>query len=60
MKKIIEITKCSHCPHFNIIGIYCTKTKVSIDKIKSFKTIPDWCPLPSPKEYCEANFNIDE
>jgi hypothetical protein len=63
MKKVIEISACINCPHICCGIDTCRETAGVNDDGKHIEDntiIQEWCPLQSPEEYAESNFNIDK
>jgi hypothetical protein len=66
MSKVIEITKCGDCPHFDrvvvddtIIGAICLHPKGNKEEWVIAAKIPEWCPLEDSEDFAESNFDID-
>ena len=57
--RVVELECCQECPNFDYGPRTCGEMD---DKVvpNSKVDIPDWCPLCTPQEYAENNFNIDE
>jgi hypothetical protein len=68
MSKVIEINKCSECPHmsFGRNGrTFCHhptlkgSNRSELTKVQVNDQLPEWCPLEDKDDYCESNFDID-
>lgn len=58
MIKAIAIEGCHEC-YWGFDDGYC-KHEDEEKLIPSSIDIPEWCPLPDIKEFCETHFNIDD
>lgn len=57
--RVVELECCQECPNFSYGPRTCGEMRDK-DCPDSKVAIPEWCPLSTPAEYAEGNFNIDE